>query len=106
MSVPLPMTLRFRFHRLIEEGFSGGGAALPLQLFPAISARWATAIRRTGEAWIAPQGHPKGNGKLDPHRGFLVEVLEEDGDLTMAELSAALHEGTGVRTHPNAVMFA
>lgn len=103
MSAPLPMALRSRFHRLIEEGFSGRAAALRLQLSPATGARWATAIRRTGEARIAPQGRPKGSGKLDPHGAFLAEVLEQDGDLTMAELSAALHEATGVRSHPNAI---
>lgn len=103
MSAPLPVALRSRFQRLIEEGFSGRAAAARLQVSPATGVRWASSIRQSGEARIAPQGRPKGKGKLDPHRAFFAEVLAQDGDMTMAELSAALHEATGVRAHPNAI---
>ena len=68
MSAPLPHALRTRFQRLIEEGLSGRAAALRLKVSPATGARWAVAIRRTGEARAGPQGRPRGKGKLDPHR--------------------------------------
>ena len=103
MPAPLPHALRIRFQRLIEEGFSGRAAASRLQVSPATGVRWAAAIRQSGDARIAPQGRPKGKGKLDPHRAFFAEVLEQDGDITMVELSAALHEATGVHAHPNAI---
>ena len=103
MSGPLPSALRARFQRYIEEGLSGRAAALRLKLSPATGARWALAIRRTGRAAVAPQGRPKGKGKLDPHRSFFAEVIEHDGDMTMPELSAALYEATGVSAHPNAI---
>lgn len=103
MSAPLPVALRSRFQRLIEDGFSGRAAASRLQLSPATGVRWAASIRHSGEARIASQGRPPGKGKLDPHRSFFAEVLEQDGDITMAELSAALHDATGVRAHPNAI---
>jgi len=48
-------------------------------------------------------GRPKGRGKLDPHRGFFAEIIVQDADITMPELSAALVEATGVRAHPNAI---
>ncbi|WP_217805733.1 IS630 family transposase, partial [Roseovarius sp. A-2] len=103
MSAPLPDALRARFQRYIEEGLSGRAAALRLKLSPATGARWALAIRRTGRAEAAPQGRPKGKGKLDPHLGFFAEVIEQDGDITMPELSAALFDVTRVRAHPNAI---
>ena len=103
MSAPLPDALRARFQRYIEEGLSGRAAALRLKLSPATGARWALAIRRTGRAEAAPQGRPKGKGKLDPHRGFFAEIIELDGDITMPELSAALFAATRVRAHPNAI---
>jgi transposase len=103
MSAPLPEALRTRFRKLIEEGFSGRAAALRLKLSPATGARWAFAVRRTGQACAAPQGRPKGTGKLDPHRAFFAEIVEQDGDITMPELSAALHDATGVRAHPHAI---
>jgi len=103
MSAPLPDALRTRFQQYIEEGLSGRAAALRLKLSPATGARWSLAIRRTGRAEAAPQGRPKGNGKLDPHRGFFAEIIEQDGDITMPELSAALFDAASVRAHPNAI---
>lgn len=103
MSAPLPDALRARFQRYIEEGLSGRAAALRLKLSPATGARWALAIRRTGRAEAAPQGRPKGRGKLDPHRDFFVEIIAQDGDITMPELSAALFDATHVRAHANAI---
>lgn len=97
MSAPLPEALRTRFHSLIEEGLSGRAAALRLQLSPATGARWALSIRRTGRACAAPQGRPRGKGKLDPYRSFFAEIMAQDGDITMPELAAALHDATGVR---------
>ena len=103
MSAPLPNALRLRFQRLIEEGLSGRAAALRLKLSPATGARWKQAIRRTGRASIAPQGRPKGKGKLDPYRSFFAEIIAQDGDITMPELTSALQDATGVRAHPNAI---
>ena len=103
MSAPLPEALRSRFQRYVEEGLSGRAAALRLKLSPATGARWALAIRLTGRAEAAPQGRPKGKGKLDPHRAFFAEIIEQDGDITMPEVSAALIDAKGLRAHPNAI---
>ena len=97
MSAPLPDALRARFQKLVEEGLSGRAAALRLKLSPATGAPWGLAIRRTGRARAAPQGRPKGKGKLDPHRVFFAEIIGQDGDITMPELAAALLDATGVR---------
>jgi transposase len=97
MSAPLPEALRARFRRLIEEGLSGRAAALRLKLSPATGARWGLAIRRTGQASAAPQGRPRGKGKLDPHRSFLIELIDQDGDMTMPELAGALADATAFR---------
>ncbi|MEM6618778.1 MAG: transposase [Pseudomonadota bacterium] len=88
---------------MIEEGLSGRAAALRLKLSPATGARWGLAIRRTGQARAAPQGRPKGKGKLDPHRAYFAEIIAHDGDIAMPELASALHDTTGLRAHPNAI---
>lgn len=103
MSAPLPDALRMRFRTLIEEGLSGRAAALRLKLSPATGARWSLAIRRAGGARAAPQGRPRGKGKLDPHRAFFAEIIALDGDITMPELASALQDATDVRAHPNAI---
>jgi transposase len=76
---------------------------LRLKLSPATGARWSLSIRRTGQARAAPQGRPKGKGKLDPHRAFFSEIIAQDGDIMMLELASALQDATGVRAHPNAI---
>lgn len=103
MPAPLPSALRARFQKLIEEGLSGRAAALRLKLSPATGARWRLAILRTGTVKPAAQGRPKGQGKLAPHRAFLLEVITQDGDITMPELAAALYEATSVQSHPDAI---
>ena len=103
MPAALPTALRVRFQELIEEGFSGRAAALRLKLSPATGTRWSRSIRETGGIALAPQGRPKGKGKLDPHRKFLLEVLAQDGDITMSELANALADAAGVRVHADGV---
>ena len=103
MSAPLPNALRARFQELVEEGLSGRAAALRLKLSPATGARWGLAIRRTGQARAALQGRPRSKGKLDPHRAFLIELLDQDGDMTMPELAGALADARGVQAHPDAI---
>ena len=66
MSAPLPDALRARFQRYVEEGLSGRAAAFRSRLSPATGAR---QVHRTGRIDPAPQGRPKGRGKLDPHPG-------------------------------------
>jgi transposase len=103
MSAPLPDALRAPFQQLIEEGLSGRAAALRLKLSPATGARWRLAIQRTGQARAAPKGRPRGNGKLDPHRSFLIELIDQGGDMTMTEMAGALADATGVQAHPDAI---
>lgn len=86
MSAPLPKALRARFHRYIEEGFSVRAAALRLKLSPAADARWARAIRTRGHAAPAPQGRPKGRGKLALYQAFFEELVAQDPDIALFEL--------------------
>ena len=41
-------------------------------------------------------GRPEGGGKLGPHRDFLVELVEQDPDITLMERRGALIEAEGV----------
>ncbi len=103
MSAPSPEAVRARFQTLIEEGLSGRAAALRLKLSPTTGARWGLSIRRTRRARAARQGRPRGKGKLDTHRSFLVELIEQDGDMTVPELAGALADATGVQVHLDAI---
>lgn len=103
MSAPLPSALRAYFQRLIEEGLSGRAAALRLRLSPATGAHWARQVRTRGHAAPAPQGPPRGRGKLAPHRAFFEELIAQDPDITLFDLRDALAEAEGVQMHHSAI---
>ncbi len=89
--------------RYIEEGLSGRAAALRLKLSPATGARWARHIRKTGRIAPAPQGRPKGSGKLAPHVPFFEELIGQDPDITLFELRDALADASGLRVQHSAI---
>ncbi len=103
MSAPLPSALRARFHRYIEEGLGGRAAALRLKLSPATGARWAHSARTKGHVDPAPQGRPKGQGKLAPYRSFFEELVAQDPDITLYELRDALADAEGVQVHHSSI---
>jgi transposase len=103
MSAPLPLALRTRFQKLIEEGLSGRAAALRLKLSAATGARWARQVRRTGNVEPAPQGRPPGQGKLAPHQAFFEDLIAQDPDITLFELRDALVEAEGVTVHHSSI---
>ncbi|MFW8637586.1 IS630 family transposase [Cribrihabitans pelagius] len=103
MSAPLPWALRARFQEYIEEGLSGRSAALRLKLSPATGARRAREIRTRGHADPAPQGRPRGGGKLAPYRAFFEELVVQDPDITLFELRDALLGAGGVEVRHSSI---
>lgn len=83
MSAQLSLDHRRRFQRHFEAGLSGREAARRPMISAATGARLASKIRR-GEP-LAPVEceRPPGSGKLGPHCAFLIEVVEQDPDITM-----------------------
>ena len=103
MSAPLPNALRTRFHLHIEDGLNGRAAASRLKLSPATDARWALAIRTRGHVNPAPQGRPRGGGKLAPYRAFFEDLVAQDPDITLFELRDALIAAEGVHGHHSSI---
>jgi len=103
MSAPLPLALRTRFKRYIEEGLSGRAAAARLKLSAATGARWGRLVRTLGSVEPAPQGRPKGRGKLAPHMGFFEALIAQDPDITLFELRDALADAEGVSVHHSSI---
>ncbi len=99
MSAALPSELRARFRAYIEEGLSGRAAAARLKLSAATGVRWQRKLRETGSVAAEVQGRPLGHGKLATHRAFLEELVAQDGDITLPELTGALAAATGVVVH-------
>ncbi len=106
MPAPLSLDLRHRFQRLLEEGLSGREAARRLMISAASGARLASKVRQNVELCAAKCGRPLGCGKLGAHKAFLMELLEQDPDITMSELKGALAEAEGVDVHETSLSRA
>lgn len=57
---------------------------------------WVRRARESGERSARRQGQPR-RSKLDPHREFLLALVAERPDRTIAEMQARLREDRGVR---------
>ena len=90
MSHALSMDLRVRFKKLMDRGKSAAAAGRTLLLSRATAARWGKKVRDGQPLEPLPSGPRKGSGRLEPFLPFFVELIEQDPDITLAELEAAL----------------
>ena len=97
MANVLSMDLRVRFKTLMDRGVCAAAAGKTLLLSRATAARWCKKVRN-GEP-LAPlrSGARKGSGKLETHLPFFLELIEQDPDITLSELQAALLAAHDVR---------
>jgi transposase len=80
--------------RVIDAGTSARAAAERFGVGIATAIVW-TRRARAGERIARKQGQPK-RSKLDPHRGFLLGLIEAEPDITITEMQARLAGETGV----------
>ncbi len=103
MPAPLSLDIRRRFERYILDGLSGREAARRLLISPATGARLAAKVRAGDTLAPAQCGRPTGWGRLGAHHSFVIEVVEQDPDITMPELRDALFEAEGVLVHESSL---
>jgi len=96
MSSALSPDLRHRFSELIAAGSSARSAARRLLISPASGVRLAAKVREGASLEPEKRGRPTGGGKLGPHKDFLIELVEQDPDITLAELRGALIDAEDV----------
>lgn len=106
MPAPISLDIRRRFARLIEEGLSARQAARRLLISPASGVRLAQLVRSGEGLEFSTVGNRKGKGWLDAYQDFFEEVLEEDGDMTLEELRAALMEAYGQAASASGLHYA
>ena len=103
MGLSLSSDIRCRFERLLGKGLSARAAARRLLTSPASGVRLAAKLHRGESLNPAQQDRPPGKGKLSAHRAFLVELVEQDPDITLAELRDALAMAEGVTVHSSSI---
>ncbi|MFQ1702915.1 hypothetical protein ACJ5NV_20255 [Loktanella agnita] len=96
MPAPLSSDIRHRFHALHQEGHSAREIGRRLLISAATAVRFAKQLRRTGGLTAARNSRRRGHGRLVPYEGFSKELVEQDPDITLKELQAALLEAHGV----------
>ena len=90
MPAPLSFDIRHRFQRLIKKGVSGREAGRRLLISAASASRLGSKIANGEDLTPKPSGGRKGGGKLAGHHDFLIELIEQDPDITLFELRDAL----------------
>ena len=86
----LSADVRSRFEILYREGLSGREAGRRLIISAASASRLAQRIKRGSGLEPAVNPRKTGKGKLAPYSDFFVELVEQDPDITLAELKATL----------------
>ena len=97
MPAPLSADIRNRFQTLHLEGHSAREIGRRLLISTATAVRYAACLRKTGN--ITPAANPRrqGHGRLVPYEDFFADLVEQDPDITLKELQAALLETHGVQ---------
>ncbi len=97
MANPLSADIRDRFRRLFEDGLSGREAARRLMISAATALRLARRLKLGASLEPVPNPRKSGRGKLAPWHDFLIELVTQDPDITLAELRDALEHAHWVR---------
>ena len=97
MPAPLSPDIRIRFQALYNEGLSAREIGRRLLISAATAVRFADRLRHTGNLKPAANSRRQGHGRLVPYEGFFAELVEQDPDITLKELQAALLEAHGVQ---------
>ena len=93
--------LRVRMVRGIAAGKSRREVAAQFEVAPSTAVRVQARYAATGSVAPAPQGRPKGSGKLGPYREVVIEKVKAKPDITMPELAAWLEGEQGVAIDPS-----
>src|SRR3954469_17497367 len=102
MTRSLSADLRGRVIAAIEEGLSAREAARRFQVGISTAGSWYRRYRDTGETVARKQGQPS-RSKLDPHEVFILGLIEETPDITLAEIAERLAAEHRVRVVPSTV---
>jgi len=106
MPNPLSLDIRHRFRRYLSDGLRGRAAARLLLISAATASRLGQKIAKGDSLVAAPCGRKRGRGKLALYQAFLIELVQQDPDITLYELRDALEMAHGVRVHHSAIGYA
>ncbi|TJV15679.1 MAG: IS630 family transposase [Mesorhizobium sp.] len=102
MTRSLSADLRERVIAAIEDGVSTREAARRFRIGISTAGSWYRRYRETGEKEARKQGQPS-RSKLDAHEAFILGLIEDAPDITLAEIGERLAAERGVRAASSTV---
>jgi transposase len=88
--------LRARVIKAASAGLSVRRAAAQFDVGVSTAIVWVRRFRQSGESGARRQGKPRGS-QLDPHRAYVLALVEETKDISLAEIVERLDAEHGVR---------
>lgn len=102
MARSLSSDLRGRVIAAIEDGISTREAARRFRIGISTAGAWYRRYRETGETQARKQGQPS-RSKLDAHEAFILGLIEDAPDITLAEIGERLAAEHGVQAVPSTI---
>jgi transposase len=102
MTRSLSGDLRGRVIAAIEDGVSTRAAARRFRIGISTAGAWYRRYRETGETQARKQGQPS-RSKLDAHETFILDLVKDAPDITLAEIGERLAAERGVQAAPSTV---
>ena len=96
--------LRVRVIEAISGGLSRRQAAARFGVGVSTAVTWHRRYRETGELAARKQGQP-GGSKLDAHEAFILALVREQPDISLAEIAGRLAEKQSVSACPATVWY-
>ena len=96
--------LRVRVIGSISDGLSRRRAASRFGVGVSTAVKWYRRYRETGEVAARKQGQP-GGSKLDAHEAFILALVKEQPDISLAEIAACLAAQRAVSACPATVWY-
>ena len=97
MAKALSEDLRSRVVSAVDDGLSRRTAAERFGVGVSSAIRWVAQHRRTGTVSAGKPGGNQRSHRIDAHKGLVDDLLEEQPDVTLAEIADHLGETVGYR---------
>ncbi len=104
MSRSYSTDLRVRVIEAISGGLSTRQAAARFSIGVSTAVMWYRRYRETGEVRARKQGQP-GGSKLDAHEAFILALVRERPDISLAEIAERLAARRSVSACPATIWY-
>jgi transposase len=102
MTRSLSPDIRGRVIAAISEGLSTRQAARQFRIGISTAGNWYRRFLQTGETASRKRGQPS-RSRLDPHESFILGLIDETPDITLAEIAERMTREHRVRVAPSTV---